>query len=308
MKALYWNILSILVVCRTLTAGMSAQDGQPPPPPGKQLCVGFLLGAPNAKNPETGDVFVECSGSTTRLTSTGDVSSWALDVPNSKLLLLRVDRRNDKVSLQVMSLPSRRVEKTTVVESRFRLVPTCGTILLIDRVAKRQVTDAASGRKFPQPDGSTQIRCSADGKTVVSEMAPASLSGGKLLLGSKVLGISVSEFDVSPNGRFVAFNTDGDLCLFDQVSGSKSCLADSGQIGRGAVSNEGVVTLAAQTEQGCPLAETLTTLRIETMWPCPALFEWRPGDRLRLIQFLAVEPQLLPAGIAQSVATGDHSH
>jgi hypothetical protein len=280
----------------------NAQQGPPPPAPtpGTQPCVAFLL--PNLNGPAKGqqnglgDVFASCWGRTIQLTKTGDISSWALDFKSNRLLLIRANHpENRAAELVIVTLNPWKQEKNLAVNSRSFLVASCGTVLLVNPFAvEPKVVDAISGLEVKQQAGGTQIRCDGNGGTIASLQNSTSISGGPLLLNGKALGTTVADFDVSPNGRFLAFNEDDSLCIYDKEADSKSCLRDFRQVGRMSIWDDGTVVVAAETSQACPLSQRLTTQAGRPTWPCPALFEWRNGARESLIQFLATNPQILP--------------
>ncbi len=116
-----------------------------------------------------------------------------------------------------------------------------------------------------------------------------------MLLNEDTLGMAVSDFDISPNGRFIGFNNDGNLCLYNSTSGKKSCLEDFRQVGRMSVRDDGQIVASTQTGQSCPLSSQLITAPDFPTWPCPALMEWQGRGRDQLLQFMATDPQFLPA-------------
>ena len=275
------------------------QQAPPPPTPGTQPCVAFLLPYPNgpAKGQQNalGDVFASCWGRTMQLTKTGDISSWALDYKSNRLLLIRASGpENLAAELVIVTLNPWKQEKNLAVNSKSLLVASCGTVLLVNPLAvEPKLVDAISGLEVKQQAGVTQIRCDASGGTIATLRGATSIGGGPLLLNGRALGATVADFDVSPNGRFLAFNEADSLCIYDKKADSKSCLRDFQQVGRMSIWDDGTVVVAAETSQACPLSQRLTTEPGQPTWPCPALFEWRNGARESLIQFLATNPQIL---------------
>jgi hypothetical protein len=113
-------------------------------------------------------------------------------------------------------------EKASVVNPRSYLVPTCGTVVLIDPTKDPlRVVDPCSGAEIKQQRVSSQSRCDSGNRTVATRTKPASIVGGPLFFQNMKLGDKVSEFDVSRSGWFIAFNNDGNLCVYDRVAGSK---------------------------------------------------------------------------------------
>ena len=298
--------IGILVVLSTCV-GLHSQQVPQPPEPHSQPCIGYLM--PNTEmakqGPQTGDVFVNCWGRTIQLTNTGNVLSWAIDTEQAKLMVVSGGaRKQDSATLAVILLASGKVEKTSPVSSRIRLVHTCGTVMSVDDADDGLgMASALTGAKVQQEVGATQIRCDDQRKTTLSLQKATSVSGGPLLFGTHALGATVSDFDVSPGGRFLAFNEVDKLCVYDKETQSKSCLAGFSQIGRMSVWDDGIVAAAAETSQACPLTPRLTTVQNSNTWPCPALFEWKAGQKGELIQFLGTNPQILPAQIGNLLIT-----
>ncbi len=116
----------VLWILCALVVGLRAQDIPTPPQPGTQPCIGFTLSSGENKegqpNRPAGNVFLTCSGRTSQLTDSGDIASWAIDVTGSKLTLLRVISNDESTaSLEVIALPTRKIERKAVVQARSRL-------------------------------------------------------------------------------------------------------------------------------------------------------------------------------------------
>ena len=300
------GISILLLAMSVLGLKTNAQQAPPPPNPGTQPCVGFLLpridsAAGTRQQYALGDVFVSCGGRTMRLTKMGDVLSWAMDLKSNRLLLIRASQpENHAAELVTMSLKPWKQERNLVVDPRSFLVASCGTTLLVNPLAAEPiVVDALSGQVMKQETGVTQVRCDASGGTIASLRKATSVNGGPLLLNGKILGATVTNFAVSPNGRFLAFDDDNDLCIYDKATDSKSCFRSFRQIGQLSVWDDGTVVVAAETSQACPLSRQLTTEPGRPTWPCPALFELQNGVGQSLIQFLATNPQILPRAIGE---------
>lgn len=300
MKLISWISIIVFGILVLWTRANAQQDPRlSAPTPGTQSCIAFLL--PNLNSPAKerqmglGDVFVSCRGRTAQVTKTGDISSWAMDPKSNRLLLIRAGHpENQAPELVSVELNPWKETKSMVVNSRSFLVASCGTVLLVNPLAdERKVVNAISGEEVKQQTGVAQTRCDESGNTIASLQGATSISGATLLLSGKGLGTAVADFDVSPNGRFVAFNDDDSLCIYDIGAGSKSCLGDFRQVGRMSIWDDGTVVVAAETSQACPLSLRLTTEPNRPTWPCPALFEWRKGAKEALIQFLATNPQML---------------
>ncbi len=63
--------------------------------------------------------------------------------------------------------------------------------------------------------------------------------------------------------------------------------------------DDGEVVATASTGQSCPISPRLTAMPSAEKWPCPALFSWRSGGYVEMIQFLGTDPQMLPASLGK---------
>ncbi len=290
-------VLGILVLC----IEASAQQDPPPPIPGAQPCIGFLLpriddATTQRQQSSLGDIFVSCGGRTIQLTKTGDLLSWAIDLKSNRLFVIRSSQPgNQAAEMFMITLKPWKQEKKPAVNSRSFLVATCGTVLLVNPLpAEPKVVDAISGLAIKQENEVTQIRCDANGGTIASLRYATSVGGGPLVLDGRTLGTTVADFAVSPTGRFLAFNDGDNLCIYDKAADSKSCYRNFRQIGQMSISDDGTVVAAAETSQTCPVSKQLITEPGRLTWPCPALFELQNSTGVNLIQFLATNPQILP--------------
>lgn len=149
-----------------------------------------------------------------------------------------------------------------------------------------------------QAPGTEQTRCDDKGGTLASLQKATSVDGGPLMLNGKVLGRTVANFDVSPNGRFTAFNDEDSLCVYDKEKDAKSCLREFHSVGRMYARDDGVVVATGETGEACPISPRL--LRVPGVPGfCPALFYWRNGLREYLIQFMGTDPQVLPPSLGK---------
>lgn len=296
----------IFFITVTHLVGLRGQDIPSPPQPGSQPCIGFLLlngkKQERKSTPPSGDVFLTCAGRNSQVTDSGDIVSWAIDVGGSWLATLHIISDDDSEErLEVISLPSRKLERKAIVHAKPRLVSSCGTVLLVDPSYDQPMIDAISGERIPQQGDSAEIRCDNERKNIVSRPKPPSLSGGPLKYNDDNLGTSVTDFEVSPNGRFIGFNNDGNLCVYDTSSGEKSCLQDFRQTGRMSVWVDGQVVASTETGQACPLSSQLITAPGFATWPCPAMVGWQGRGRDQVLQFMATDPQFLPSGTEKLV-------
>lgn len=300
MKGLL-RILNIALLTAVVWPSVSASQVAPPPPaPHSTPCIGFLL--PNTARPEKeqamgfGDVFVDCWGRTIQFTNTSDITSWALDIKSRRLLLVRTSSATADAELLVLTLNPWKEEKEVAVSGGSYLVATCGTVMLFDRLPSRFV-NAISGAQVKVGAGTEQIRCDDNGGTVASLQKATSGEGGPLLFNGKILGRTVANFNVSPNGRFIVFNDEDSLCIYDKTKEAKACLRQFDPVGPMSVWDDGDVVATGRTSQGCPLSPRLIEAPKALGWPCHALFDWRNGFRDQMIQFMGTDPQMLPPSL-----------
>jgi len=85
----------------------------------------------------------------------GDILSWAIDVDRLRLVLIRLSPADKEgAKLLIVDLRSGRVDKTAAVDvDTSNLIPTCGAVMLIDRVSGKMI-DAVSGDAIEVPKGS----------------------------------------------------------------------------------------------------------------------------------------------------------
>jgi hypothetical protein len=251
--------------------------------------------------PLPGDVFVSCDAGTLQITKSGDILSWAVDPVQNRLAIVREQPKvKGAATMVVTSIATGKVESTRRVSQTTEVVYTCGTLVAIGAEASdNNMLDAVSGKPFTPSDESAEIRCDAAQKTKVIRRSTGTMLGGPLVVENELLGGQVSGFDISPNGRFVAFNDGGKICVYDRNAKSKSCLSDFAAAGRMSVWDDGTLIAAEGTSQACPLTSKLITAAHRHSWPCPALFEWRGGTKRDWIQFLGTEPQILPRAIGE---------
>lgn len=289
--------LAVLILWVLVARASDIQEPAPPPEPHSQPCVGFLMPASlDGYRPLPGDVFVSCDAGTLQITESGDILSWAVDPVQNRLAIVREKPEvKGAATMVVTSIATGKAELTRRVSQTTQVVYTCGTFVAIDAAASESnMRDAVSGRPFTPNEGSGEIRCDAAQKTKVIRRSTGTILGGPLLVENELLGGQVSEFDISPNGRFVAFNDGGKICVYDRNAKSKSCLTDFAAAGRMSVWDDGRLIAAEETSQACPLTSKLITAGHGHSWPCPVLFEWRGGTKRDWIQFLGTEPQILP--------------
>jgi hypothetical protein len=269
---------------------------RPAPPAGKISCAGFL---------RRGTVVLECSGAwPTRIVKADNITSWAVDTAHLKLGI--VHRVNNRVSLDVIDLRTGGIIASQNTEDAASVVATCGTLLLRTRsqstkAQKVIMTDIESGTNFPL-SASLDARCSDDRNVTV--LADVNSEWGLRLVLSdsshRTIATGVNHFDLSPNGKFVAYTDGSRVCgLKIPVAEPALCLEMVWDAGRLSVSNDGEVLLTEATAEVCPFEnEALQS----SSWPCEAVFSWRIGDKNdQLLAFLATEPQHIGPEVGKEI-------
>ena len=310
MKVLFM-VLRIALALGTFCSSGNAGQLVPPPSPSAishtEPCAGFLL--PNTSRPikeqemRLGDVFVECRD-TVQLTQTSDISSWALELKSKRLLLIRTSAEKLEAELVIANLNPWSETRIRAVSHGSTLVATCGTAMLFDRLPSKYV-NAISGVEMKQAPGTEQTRCDDMGGTLARLQKATSVDGGPLMLNGKILARTVANFDVSPNGRFIAFNDEDSLCVCDKEKDAKSCLREFDPVGRMSVWDNGVIVATGETGQACPISPRLLRIPGPPGF-CPALFKWRNGSREQMIQFMGTDPQILPASLGSFLLALKH--
>jgi hypothetical protein len=283
--------LCLLFVAATVTQLCESQ-AVPPLRYNEQPCIGYLQSNLKKINDGQihGDVFIRCPKKLSQLTGSGDILSWAIDVDRLRLVLIRLSPADKEgAKLLIVDLRSGRVDKTAAVDvDTSNLIPTCGAVMLIDRVSGKMI-DAVSGDAIEVPKGVEGIRCD-DTKKIVATQGEPFVASRPLRMSGMKLGSDVSVFAVSPNGKYVAFIDEDQLCLFNSTTVVRSCLLGFERSGRLVVWDNGMILAASLTGQDCSSPED----KLHELRPCPAILSWYGAGRDQMIQFMATEPQIIP--------------
>jgi len=268
------------------------------------------LGRSELSYQRTGDVFVSCPGiGEMQLTHFGDVLFFAIFHKGTTLAVLRRASPTSQI-FQLVDVSTMTVAQSLVISTgtTAQVTSTCGTGILFERKQSVGITTALDLADMSQiPIGKDQeIRCDDHRKVQIGAISRA--TGTDLMLEKpnasrlasnletyKANPTELDQFDLSPNGRFIAYVEGTDLCVNVALGtmDTKRCTDLVWPAGKLTVSNDGTVLFTAQTDEACPVATTAT----HHAWPCEAIFSWEPEHKnTRLARFLAVDPQILSTG------------
>jgi hypothetical protein len=124
---------------------------------------------------------------------------------------------------------------------------TCGTILLFERSKARDLISGSGQKMKPYKN----FRCSADRQIVVGVKK---WSSDELMVGSQLRQVVISRtpqshFDLSPNGRYLAYITsDWQRLCVAEIQGPTTCIKNISYPFPISVSNEGEVLFAVSTD------------------------------------------------------------
>ncbi|HTD23479.1 MAG TPA: hypothetical protein VK738_12545 [Terriglobales bacterium] len=288
-----------------------AQAPPPAPPNAKPTCwlynhllqVGLGLADHDKGYQRSGDVVLVCTAKPrTRLTNTSDIFFAAIPPAGDKLFLLK---NPSGASVGPWILEMRDLQTGRTIESRrletgfnYQLRPTCGTVVLFKHNLKTghyetSAFDLLTNKELIFGDFE-ELRCSDDRMTIVRGVSN-SLGRMSLYLGTsneKLIADDAEQFNVSPNGRLIAFVQNTKLCVqkMEEIAGKPACVDRVWPVGTLVVSDGGGVVISGQTDVGCPIEQEYS----HHGWPCEGLFRWSPAETNDdLVEFLAVDPQLI---------------
>lgn len=314
------SFLTLVVLCAiSLTHEGSEKSPAPPPPaPASSNSCGTAynvlanggLSKVGLSYQRTGDVFVSCTGlGEVQLTHFGDVLFFALFGKGAKLAVLRQASPTSRL-LQVLDIPAMTVTQSRIIPKGIsaQVSFTCGTGVLFERTQPVGITTALDlADMSPIPIGKArESRCSDD-RSVLVEAVLTTFGTDLMLEKPHVMQLAnnietyranpteMTQFALSPNGRFFAYVEETDLCLSTTLPTgvTKRCTDLVWPAGKLTVSDAGIVLFTAQTDEACPVGRTA----VHHAWPCEAIFDWDPEHKnTRLARFLAVDPQILSAG------------
>jgi len=273
-----------------------------------------------------GDVFLTCSLRTEQITHFGDVENFAVSHEKPVLAVIRHrDKEQGRAvdfvangepsyvisysALQVFQLNDSTGGQFVPLQAPTRLYASCGTILSVTwdpAIGRRMllVRDVSTGERI-QLESFKDFRCSSDRRmtagweNVDHMVLEVKVESPKQLFDTR--GRTALRFDVSPNGRFTAFNgcdgKDAMLCIVSG-DGTKYCIEEECWPERLSVSDAGGVVLESSTDQWCryqdhthfyPLKKGETSDQADV---CPGIYYWAPGEKAsKLVQPLARTPQ-----------------
>jgi len=306
-------LLILVLFWPARTATLADQTKQPP----QSLCYAFL---------RDGDVFLACNEGTERITQFGDVENFA--VPHEKPVLAVIRHRDKEQgraidfvaqgkpyyissfsALQVFQLNDSTGGQFVPLQAPTRLYASCGTIVSVTwdpAIGRRMllVRDVSTGERI-QLEPFKDFRCSSDRRTSAGwqnrdhMVLEVKVESPKQLFDTR--GRMDLLFDVSPNGRFTAFNgCDGKDALLCVVSGdsAKYCIEQEFWPERLSVSDAGGVVFESSTDQFCRYQDHTHFYLLkkgetsDQAGECPGIYYWAPGEKAsKLVQPLARTPQ-----------------
>jgi hypothetical protein len=249
------------------------------------------------------DVYLACQGKKVRITTEGNVTGFAVAQDGSHFIIIRErgqccgERSLSPFARETYFLKDPSRPPTLVREDEEEaLYASCGIILNFSDV-QGQAVDLVTGQPLSFPPY-TSFLCSSDRKTIVGRLGPdgralwAGLPPSREII--TVKGPECLDYDVSANGKFVAYNLhdEGKLCV-QQGTESPHCVRYRPLTSEPAsVADDGGVLF--RTCVGSPVH------------PCDktAVAYWHPGEKApRELEFEGYAPQwLTPAAAAALLA------
>ena len=218
-------------------------------------------------------------------------------------------------ALQIVRLKETGVMPLLPLQAPAELRASCGTILSVTwdpaiSVGSRLgfVRDVVRGERV-RIEPYKNFRCSSDRRTVAGWIDPE----------HTVLKIGVSPqqelvdphghkllYDVSPNGRYLAFGGDGKLCVAEGMAASV-CVSPQAHSDRLSVSDSGELLFVGVTEGGCYYkdqwhASTRPRPGYTEGDVCVAVAFWRPGEKTdQVLEPLGRDPQWITPEAASAL-------
>jgi len=323
--------LITLVITLSLV-GFSPDASAKPP---TQLCYAFLKGDVNTHS----DLYVTCGGKRERITKNQDIWDFAVAGDGSALALLR-HRGTEKgfgSNGMAIAIPHREIEVVSLKpDFQRRLSPrdpgnpelesSCGTVLAVSHAVSvapsggiSEVTrDALSGERLSY-EPYYDFRCSSDRKSIVGyldlhrRVLKVGLPPVRLIVEAREHSI-VGPYDMSPNGRYIAYVTDA-LCVDDDGK-NLGCVRGWGTYPQKiSVSNSGDVLFDGGSGEPCYFdgvgRVSLKTLPgYDDIEECTAVSYWRPGEKERqVLEIIGWSPQwITPEAAAALRAERSHEN
>lgn len=302
---------------RSPVQGKSGSSSRSPRRLDNSLCYAFL---------KQGNLFARCNGALIQITSQGDVSDFAVSQTGTVMVLMQkqgTKKLNNGfgtpiMDLQIVPLRIGVEERKLRVGNNFgSLVASCGTALLLYRTTK----DLVSGQALdfePYFD----FRCSSDREAISGQVElndhgvvvlglPTGNDHSALATGvpPKVwLADSGSEgfgYDLSANGKYLAYYMPKELCLIEQVT--KSCVANIEASREISVSDSGDIFFTTRTDTTCGDDDSLHVSSVprpgfDTRDRCIAVAVLEKGKRVPdILEPLARHPQWLTPEAASAI-------
>jgi len=294
----------------------------------ESLCYAFL---------RDGDLLLTCDGRTEQITHFDDVEDFAVAPRQGTLVLIR-HRRTPQgqavdwvlggkphyfvsySAMQAIELTTGKGSPLSPLQSPTRLETSCGTVLSITwdpTIGNRLglAHDALTGERV-RFDPYKNFRCSSDRRTIVGWSDPEhSVLMAGLPPQRELLKNSRSDelrYDVSPDGRFVVYNTRGKLCLTSEA-GETECIEEGFDQGRISISDSKGVLIESGSDRACHYRDYYH-FSVEPHPGhteddfCAAIAYWHPGEkRSTIVQPLGRSPQWVSPEAASALrAWGTH--
>jgi hypothetical protein len=270
----------------------------------------------------SGDVWLHCPERSVPLTHTGDVFSFALFPDASRMGVIRhLNRDSSSRAIAILEEidlgtgQTARKEQLPATLYGYEVVSTCGTAMLLgnhmesrkpgSKIAPRletEVTDLVTGRAL-ESSNFNNIRCTADRSVVLRKLDEPFPMHATLFIGdtgdSVLAPKDVGSFDVSKNGKYIAYTASDRVCAIQPAvpSSAPMCADRFWNRGRLDVSDSGRVWLTGDSLTGCPgVNDKLPT------FTCDAIFVWNPAQGTpRLLAYGYVDPFGVPLSLGQQI-------
>jgi hypothetical protein len=320
-----------LLVALSLSLTPVLADAQQPSKPLPPLCYAFSL---------DGDLNINCGGKREKITHLADVEDFAVDPRGLKLVLIRhqarvqgrglLDAGDGKPeyyyshsALQVVLLSGKGQDSLSPLKWPIDLYATCGTVLGITRDPSAEgefsdlptVFDDISNGGQVTIDPYQDFRCSADRKTVAGR---ADLLDATLRIGAPP-DISVAgtegkhpiRYDVSPDGKYVAYNFPREkalnLCVYRTETQKAPCVDEAFWQKLISVADTGEVLYETLKLGDCYYkgeyrVSTTPLPGYDASNACQVIAYWRSGlGEPRIVEPLGAQPQWISPATASAL-------
>jgi hypothetical protein len=276
---------SLALTLLALAVGPRAACGEDPQTSTSSSCYAVL---PTGK-----EILLNCNGQQHSIPTGADVWDFAVDQDGSTLALKRpVFHRGGWVTfdLGVLDLNGQTsVRVSAGKEDPWRLVPSCGTILVFTGSRARDVIHGSKLTMKPY----SKFRCSSD-RSVVAGVKKLRGVEIEVLLPLQRMVIPRdpnTEFELSPNGRYLAYMQRYDLMCVTEIGTAPACTpVEMGLRGPFSVSDEGEILFGSETQAG-------------------GLAYWKPGQPSPMsLQEVGTHPQWVTARAASALLDWSSAH